>query len=89
MAQRPGSGVISKNKKKEQPKHPDIKGELTTPDGTEYWISGWQKDGKEGPFYSLALTAKEDKPAQKASSSGGGGQDRYQRKPVDDDAIPF
>jgi hypothetical protein len=56
-------GLISKNDRKTEDKHPDIKGQCEI-DGTEYWISGWLKEKKDGSgkFYSLVFQAKEPKP---------------------------
>jgi hypothetical protein len=53
-------GLISKNDRKTEDKHPDIKGQCEI-DGTEYWISGWQKERKDGTgkFYSLTFQAKD------------------------------
>ena len=56
-------GLISKNDRKTEDKHPDIKGQCEI-NGTEYWISGWQKERKDGTgkFYSLTFQAKNDAP---------------------------
>jgi hypothetical protein len=53
-------GLISKNDRKTEDKHPDIKGQCEI-DGKEYWISGWQKERKDGTgkFYSLVFQAKD------------------------------
>jgi hypothetical protein len=53
-------GLISKNDRKTEDKHPDIKGQCEI-DGTEYWISGWLKERKDGTgkFYSLVFQAKD------------------------------
>lgn len=91
MPPRDMSGAISRNDRKEQDKHPDFKGDCMV-NGQEYWLSAWikegkGKDGKPRKFFSLAFTAKEDKPQQR---SGGGGKPSYpQRGRVEDDDIPF
>jgi hypothetical protein len=56
-------GLISKNDRKTEDKHPDIKGQCEI-DGTEYWISGWMKEKKDGSgkFYSLVFQTKTAKP---------------------------
>jgi hypothetical protein len=36
-------------------KQPDIKGTIVLPDGQEYRISAWKKDGNKGEYYSLAV----------------------------------
>ena len=49
-------GIISKNDKKTEDKHPDIRGNCEI-DGVEYRISGWLKERKDGTgkFYSLVF----------------------------------
>lgn len=73
------SGIIYKNKDKEQPdanfKWSDYKGSITV-EGVNYWLSGWIKKGEKGPFISLAVNKKEPKP-------GGGVPEDF------DDDIPF
>ena len=73
-------GSISKNKRKEQDKHPDYRGSCTI-EGKQYWISAWikQKDGES--FLSMNYQAKEEqaaKPQQAKSKSS-----------YDDDDMPF
>ncbi len=58
------SGVLFKNDRKQGANHPDYKGNINI-EGTEYWLSAWIKQGKQGKFMSLAVTKKEDR--------GGGG----------------
>jgi hypothetical protein len=57
---KPGQGSMFKNDKKTTDTHPDYKGSVMLPDGTECWISGWIKrpEGKT-PFMSLSVQAKE------------------------------
>ena len=61
---KPGQGSIFKNDKKTDEKHPDYKGSIMTPDGTECWISLWVKriEGK-APFFSVSVQAKEQQSA--------------------------
>jgi len=74
------SGIISKNRKKEKEKHPDINGRCTI-DGVEYWISGWSKTGSSGPFYSLSFKKKEESSQSTSAPATSAG--------LDDDEIPF
>lgn len=52
-------GSLFKNDKKTDEKHPDMSGSINI-DGTEYWISGWKKQSKQGAnFLSLSVRPKE------------------------------
>ncbi len=53
------TGVLFKNDRKEKETHPDYKGSCEV-GGTEYWISGWIKDGKSGKFISFKFTEKDE-----------------------------
>ena len=55
------SGLLGKNDRKTDPKHPDYKGNCQV-DGVEYWISGWIKQKKDGSgsFLSLRFEPKQD-----------------------------
>lgn len=71
--QRDGSGALFKNDRKEQPNHPDYRGDITI-DGQTYWLSAWIKEGQRGKFMSLSAKPKEEqapppKPAQKTGRS--------------------
>jgi hypothetical protein len=78
---RDNSGSISKNEKKEEDRHPDIKGQATI-DGRAYWVAGWLKENDRGKWYSLSFTPKDDQPKPAPKPAGGG-------KPDLDDDIPF
>lgn len=52
-------GILFKNDRKENEKHPDYKGTLNV-DGVEFWISGWRKDTKKGPALSLSVQPKQE-----------------------------
>ena len=99
------SGALFVNDRRTKPNHPNFTGSCTikTPDGelVEYWVSGWEKSGKKGPFVSLAFEQKEKE--EKTASSGqssflSGGNtvqsDAGEKKAADktpelDDEIPF
>ena len=76
-------GLISKNDRKTEDKHPDIKGQCEI-NGTEYWISGWQKERKDGTgkFYSLTFQAKNDAPRPMPEQTA-------KKDPFLDQEIPF
>lgn len=75
----PGFGQLFRNKYKEKEKQPDHKGSMTTPDGKEWEISAWIKEGRNGKFFSIAI----QEPYKK----------KEEAPPVDpaelDDDIPF
>lgn len=95
-------GALFKNDKKEKDSHPDYKGSLDC-EGTEYWLSAWIKESKNGQKYlSIAMTEKDSgqtrrqqKTAQRSSQkqSGGGRREKeqaYRNNDSDfDDDIPF
>lgn len=76
-------GIISKNDRKEKDSHPDIKGQCQI-GGVEYWVSGWQKERKDGSgkFYSLTFKAKDEASAPKPAAKQEFAAD------IDDD-LPF
>lgn len=67
---RTNTGIISKNDRKQQDSHPDIRGDLNV-EGVDYWISGWQKKRKDGSgsFYSLSIKRKQEAPAPQPPSA--------------------
>lgn len=81
------SGTIGKNKRKEQPNHPDITGNLNV-DGTDYFINGWQKkNGETGEtFYSLSVKKKEQ---QGGGQRGSQSQRQSAPPPPAEQEIPF
>lgn len=50
--QKPGYFSLFPNEKKEKDTHPDFKGSITLPDGSEFWFDAWNKQGTKGPFIS-------------------------------------
>ena len=97
------SGALFMNDRRTKPSHPNFKGSCTimTPDGelVEYWVSGWEKSGKRGPFVSLAFEPKEQKESVTSSGQssflGGGAKTIETAKPKTtiqedlSDDIPF
>lgn len=61
------TGIISKNDRKTEDKHPDIKGTINV-DGKDYDLAGWSKKRNDGTgsFYSLKVSVPRAKPAEQA-----------------------
>jgi hypothetical protein len=73
-------GVLFKNDRKDTEKHPDYTGKIDI-DGTEYYLSGWIKDGRNGKFMSLSRG--------KATGDAAPQPARAVEPPSFDDDIPF
>ncbi len=59
---KPGNGSLWRNDRKTNDNHPDYSGSITLLDGTECWLSMWQKDEVEGerkPLFSLSIKVKD------------------------------
>lgn len=78
-------GTLSWNEKKESDTHADYNGQINV-EGTDYWLNGWIKDGKEGKKF-LSLSIKPKAPAARQSSE----PTRKSKGSFDDmdDDIPF
>jgi hypothetical protein len=55
--QHDNSGILFRNNRKEEPQHPDYRGDITV-GGNQYWLSGWIKEGRNGKFLALAAQPK-------------------------------
>lgn len=76
------SGAFFKNFKKKTPKHPDYTGSLNV-EGTEFWLSVWNKESKDGkPYCSVSIQKKEAIPGKPETP-------KTTRKDDMDDEIPF
>ena len=62
-----GQGALFKNARKEQPSHPDYRGDVMI-DGRQYWLSAWIKEGKNGKFMSIAAKPKDEQPQRQSIS---------------------
>jgi hypothetical protein len=76
-------GALFKNEKKTQETYPEYTGAINV-NGTDYWLSGWIKEGKSGKFFSLSVRPKQEAPRQSSEPT-------RKVKPADDFAsdIPF
>jgi len=57
--QRPNTGVLFKNDRKEKDTHPDWKGTINV-NGVEHWFSAWTKQGQRGEFLSVSIGEKKE-----------------------------
>jgi hypothetical protein len=89
-------GVLFKNDRKGHENQPDYKGQINV-GGVEFWLSAWIKNGQNGKFMSLSVTAKDDaarQPQPQRQQPNGRQQAgrTYGNKPQDgfeDDLPPF
>lgn len=86
FTQKDGSGIFFKNNRKTKETQPDYTGSITV-DGKKRSIAGWIKQGKKGPFMSLAVKEWEDNAMRKPAKS----EDFVPKQESDfqDDSIPF
>lgn len=85
------SGALFKNLKKVESGNsswPDYQGSITV-NGSEFWLSAWLKDSKDGKKYmSLALKPKEVSATNTPSSSSKPHRSQPERE-MDDEGVPF
>lgn len=95
---RDGQGTLFKNDRKSTDKHPDYTGSIKLPDGHEYWLSGWIKQGQKGQFLSVQIGNQKDGRAQQRTPPAGvqppmgntpGRRATAERQRDMDDEIPF
>jgi hypothetical protein len=73
---RENSGVLERNKKRENDRQPEFKGHCSV-DGKEFWISAWVKESQYGKFFSMAF-----EPKDRQQSAG-------EESQVDSSEVPF
>lgn len=72
---RPGQGSMFNNDYKDTDRHPDMKGQLMTPDGQLWDVAGWWKDGRNGQFLSLNVQEPYRRPGEYSERPRAGGSD--------------
>jgi hypothetical protein len=60
-------GVLFKNDRKSEDKHPDYTGNYMDADGKEYFLDAWVRDGAKGKFFSIRTKEKQ---ARKEAAGG-------------------
>lgn len=87
--QRPNSGSLFRNDRKEEDNHPDHTGTCLI-DGTEYYISAWVKEGRNGGRKYFSLSFKPKVARDKAQGAiRNAVQPRPEAEDFDDSEIPF
>lgn len=70
---RPGQGSMFNNDYKDTDRHPDMKGQLMTPDGQLWDVAGWWKEGRNGEY--LSMSAQEPWQRRRDGTEGGDHRD--------------
>ena len=87
---RPGSGALFSNNRKDKDTHPDYRGDVCLPDGTVMSIAGWLKSGRDGrKFISLKIEEPRDKKTDDFRSRDAAGVSRNDRDDPFSDEVPF
>ena len=60
-------GVLFKNDRKSEDKHPDYTGTYTDADGREFFLDAWVREGSKGKFFSIRT---KEKTARKEAAGG-------------------
>ena len=82
-----GTASLFPNDRKEKPTHPDWKGRIKWHNGTEAWLSAWEKESKNGrKFLSLQVGDYINPQSEHEQAKANG----YQPQKLDDDnEVPF
>ena len=84
--QKPNTGTLFANDRKEKESDPNAKGTALI-DGVEYWISSWTNTSKDGKKYmKLSFSVKTPKPVEDVPKAD---EDAKVETVKDDDELPF
>tara|TARA_R110000824_G_scaffold39383_1_gene119209 strand:+ start:874 stop:1170 length:297 start_codon:yes stop_codon:yes gene_type:complete len=89
--QKPNSGSLWKNDKREKDTHPEYKGSALI-DGVEYWVSAWvnETQADKAKYFGMKFEAKEQQNQADPNAAGGNTDPGYQGGGgLPDDQIPF
>lgn len=82
---------LFKNTRRENDRQPEYRGDGKDEAGTEYWISAWVKEGKNGKYFSVSIQPKEQQsrtePERRTYKAGDPVPESYQEPSKDD--LPF
>lgn len=73
------SGVLFKNERKSEDRHPDYTGTYTDAEGREFFLDAWIRESAKGKFFSIRT---KEKTARKEAGSG-------RSDPFGDSSVPF
>ena len=59
MEVKPNNGVLFKNDRKTEDRHPDYTGSITMEDGLDYYLDGWKNQSKAGKPYLKVRIGKQ------------------------------
>ncbi len=66
------SGVLFKNSRKTEDRHPDYTGSYTDAEGNEFFLDAWIRESAKGKFMSLRTKPKTQKKKESAPDADGG-----------------
>lgn len=68
MEVKPNNGVLFKNDRKTEERHPDYTGSITLEDGLDYYLDGWKNESKSGKSYLKVRIGKQKIQASNAAA---------------------
>lgn len=68
-------GVLFKNERKQQDKHPDYTGKINV-GGTEYKLAAWIREGNKGKFMSLSVSMEDGSRKERSEQPPAMAEDR-------------